>query len=163
MRSNTAVGGITDTLTASTAAVTSLVAAVHAGALHGEGHDELSALLAEVRAVQARLEYVLLAAVREVDTRGSYVSDGALTAGAWARMHTRMTPAESDRGGAHRPGAGVRGATRHRRSTGCGVIDPPMCGSSPARRGRTGRGGRADRGRSPRRGPGRRTRGRWRR
>ena len=46
MRSNTAVGGVTDTVTASTAAVTSLVAAVHAGALHGEGHDELSALLA---------------------------------------------------------------------------------------------------------------------
>ena len=56
------------------------------------GHDELSSGLAGVRALQARLEFVALALVGEVDRRGSHVQDGALTAAAWARMHTRMAP-----------------------------------------------------------------------
>jgi hypothetical protein len=41
--------------------VAGLVEAVQAGALRGEGHDELSGLLAEVRSVRARLEFVVLA------------------------------------------------------------------------------------------------------
>ena len=95
MRSSTEVRGVGAGLAVTGAAVAGLVEAVQAGALGAEGHDELSGLLAEVRSVQARLEYVGLAVVREVDVRGSFVSDGALTAGAWARMHTRMTPAEA--------------------------------------------------------------------
>ena len=59
------------------------------------GHDELSSGLAGVRALQARLEFVALALVGEVDRRGSHVQDGALTAAAWARMHTRMSPREA--------------------------------------------------------------------
>src|SRR3954469_19366194 len=94
MRSNTTVG-VADTLVATNAGIDSLIAAVQNGALRSEGHDELSTLLREVRAAQARLEFVLLATVREVDVRGSYVAEGALSAGAWARMHTRMTPAEA--------------------------------------------------------------------
>src|SRR3954468_3385052 len=94
MRSNTVVGPA-ETLAATMTAVDSLVAVVQDGALCGEGHDELSALLRQVRAAQARLEFVLLATVRGVDVRGSYVAEGALTAGAWARMHPRMTPAEA--------------------------------------------------------------------
>jgi hypothetical protein len=59
------------------------------------GDDELSGLLTGVRALQARLEFVGLAVVREVDVRGSFVADGALSAAAWARMHARMNPAEA--------------------------------------------------------------------
>src|SRR3954469_618942 len=95
MRSNTVGGSVAGTLVAASAGIDSLVVAVQHGGLRGEGHDELSALLGQVRAAQARLEFVLLATVREVDVRGSYVAEGALTAGAWARMHTRMTPAEA--------------------------------------------------------------------
>src|SRR4029079_8987175 len=94
MRSNTVVG-VAGTLAATSTAIDSLVAAVRSGALRGEGHDELSALLRAARAAQARLEFVVLAAVREVDVRGSFVAEGALSAGAWARMHTRMTPSEA--------------------------------------------------------------------
>ncbi len=95
MRSDMVVGSVTTRLGAVTAAVAALVAAVQDGALRGEGHDELSGLLGQVRSLQARLDYVSLTAVREVDIRGSYVADGALSAGAWARMHTRMTPGEA--------------------------------------------------------------------
>lgn len=66
-----------------------------AGALQLSGHDELSAGLAGVRSLQAQLEFVALALVGEVDRRGSYVVDSALTAAAWARMHTRMRPGEA--------------------------------------------------------------------
>jgi hypothetical protein len=95
MRSDTAVDSVTARLAAVTASVTALVAAVQAGGLRGEGHDELSGLLGQVRSVQARLDYVTLTTVREVDARGSFVGDGALSATAWARMHTRMTPGEA--------------------------------------------------------------------
>ena len=36
-------------------------------------------------------------AVGEVDARGTYTLDGALTAGAWLRMTTRLTPGEAAR------------------------------------------------------------------
>ncbi len=124
MRSNMVVGSVTTRLGAVTAAVTALVDAVQDGALRGEGHDELSGLLGQVRGLQARLDYVALTAVREVDIRGSYVADGALSAGAWARMHTRMTPGEA--AGVVRTAAhpGVGGAARHRsRPWPTGVID----------------------------------------
>ena len=95
MRSGTVVEGVAAGLAATDAAVTTLVEAVQAGELRLEGHEDLSDLLRRVRGLQARLEYVGLAAVREVDVRGSFVSDGALSTGAWARMHTRMTPGEA--------------------------------------------------------------------
>jgi hypothetical protein len=95
MRSNT-IGGELDTgLAAARSVIRGLVDGVQAGAVTRVSHDELSALLTEIRAMQARLEYVALATVREVDVRGSHVDDGALTTGAWARLHTRMTPAEA--------------------------------------------------------------------
>jgi hypothetical protein len=97
MRSNTVIGEVAGRLAATGAAVAALVEAVQAGALGSEGHDELSGLLRAVRSVQARLEFVGLAVVGEVDVRGSFVSEGALSAGAWARMHTRMTPGEASR------------------------------------------------------------------
>jgi hypothetical protein len=90
MGSNTVVDGVTARLGAVTASVTALVEAVRAGGLGGQGHDELSGVLGQLRGVQARLDFVNLAVVREVDVRGSFVADGALSAGAWARMHTRM-------------------------------------------------------------------------
>jgi hypothetical protein len=86
------VGRISARLGAVTESVTGLVQTVQAGGLGSAGHDELSGLLAQLRGLQARLDYVNLAVVREVDVRGSFVADGALTAAAWARMHTRMTP-----------------------------------------------------------------------
>ena len=89
------VGAVTAGVAAAGAAVGELVEAVQARGLRSEGHDELSALLARVHGLQAQLEYVVLATVREVDVRGSFVSDGALSTGAWARMHTRMTPSEA--------------------------------------------------------------------
>jgi uncharacterized protein DUF222 len=33
-----------------------------------------------------------LTVIREVDIRRSHLDDAALTAGAWVRMHTRLTP-----------------------------------------------------------------------
>jgi Domain of unknown function (DUF222) len=95
MRSITGMGGVAGTVAAAGAVVSGLVEAVQAGALAGEGHDELSGLLGQVRGLQAGLEYVVLATVREVDVRGSFVSDGALSSGAWVRQHTRMTPSEA--------------------------------------------------------------------
>jgi Domain of unknown function (DUF222) len=95
MRSTTATEGIAAGLAAAEAAVTDLVETVQAEALRHENHDDLSALLARARRMQARLDFVALAAIREVDVRGSQVLDGALSVGAWARMHTRMTPAEA--------------------------------------------------------------------
>ena len=92
---------MTGRLTAAGHAVAALVEAVQAGELSGHGgqgglsQDELSGLLAQVRTLQARLEFVGLAVVREVDARGSFVADGALGAAAWARMHTRMNPGEA--------------------------------------------------------------------
>ena len=44
-------------------------------------HDELGELVAAGRRVQARIDAALLAAVGEVDARGSFVHDGALSAG----------------------------------------------------------------------------------
>ncbi len=58
-------------------------------------HDELTGLVVAARREQARLEAVVLTAVGEVDARGTHVHDGALTAGAWLRQHTRATPAEA--------------------------------------------------------------------
>jgi hypothetical protein len=76
-------------------AVAGLVETVADGGVRDLSHDELTALTAAVRREQARLDAVLMQAVGEVDARGSYGLDGALTAGAWLRMTTRLTPGEA--------------------------------------------------------------------
>jgi len=76
-------------------AVGALVGSVSAGAVRDLTHDQLSDLVAAVRRDLARLEAVQLEAVGEVDARGSHSVDGALTAAAWLRMLTRVTPAEA--------------------------------------------------------------------
>ena len=76
-------------------AVDALVETVAGGGVRDLSHDELTELTAAVRREQARLDAVLMEAVGEVDARGSYTLDGALTAGAWLRMTTRLTPGEA--------------------------------------------------------------------
>jgi hypothetical protein len=95
MRSNTVVDPVAGGVAAAGTAVGALVETVRAGGLRAESHDELSARLGELRRLQARLAFVELAVVREVDARGSCVEDGARSTGAWARMHTRMNPGEA--------------------------------------------------------------------
>ena len=58
-------------------------------------HDQLAALVTGVRRAGARLESVTLSAVGEVDARGTFALDGALTAGAWLRQTTRVTAGEA--------------------------------------------------------------------
>ena len=60
-------------------------------------HEELTELVTTLRRVRARADALLLAAVGEVDARGSYAVDGALTAGAWLRATARHTPGEAAR------------------------------------------------------------------
>ncbi len=76
-------------------AVDALVETVADGGVRDLSHDELTALTAAVRREQARLDAVLMEAAGEVDARGSYALDGALTAGAWLRMTARLTPGEA--------------------------------------------------------------------
>ncbi len=65
------------------------------GGVRDVRHDDLTALVIAARRAQARLESVVSVAVGEVDARGSHVHEGALTAGAWLRRHTRSTPSEA--------------------------------------------------------------------
>ncbi len=85
----------TDVLDTVHQAVDGLVETVAAGGVRDLSHDELTGLTAAVRREQARLDSVLMEAVGEVDARGSYALDGALTAGAWLRMTARLTPGEA--------------------------------------------------------------------
>ena len=84
-----------------------LSAALAEGAVRDLCHEELGELVAAGRAVQARIDAVLLAAVGEVDARGSFVHDGALTAGAWLRSKATVTPVEA--AGAVRTARALRG------------------------------------------------------
>jgi hypothetical protein len=77
------------------AAAGELGAALAGGGARDLSHEQLTRLVAAARRAQARLEAAVLAAVGEVDARGSFVHDGALTAGAWLRAHTRATPGEA--------------------------------------------------------------------
>ncbi len=77
------------------AAVDRLVEDLAAGGVRDISHAELSQLVAQLRGEQARLEAVALAAVGEVDARGSHAHEGALTTGAWLRMRTRVTAGEA--------------------------------------------------------------------
>lgn len=100
------------------------VSAVRAGALAGASAESLAGTLAEVRRVQAQLEWVALHVVREVDVSGSHVVDGALTPQSWLRQRARMSPGEATAQvrTARALGSGSLDATSHALST--GEIDP---------------------------------------
>lgn len=92
---STGVRSVGSALGAVTAAVDALVESASPGALGSCSHEELTAQVRALRSVQARLEAVMLSAVREVDARGSHVDEGLLTTGAWLRAHARMSPREA--------------------------------------------------------------------
>ncbi|MGZ4596948.1 MAG: DUF222 domain-containing protein [Actinomycetes bacterium] len=88
-------GSVAEQLAAARVAVAGLVASARDGGLDQMPHDELAGLLREVRTLQARLEFVTLTTVRQVDARGSYVADGALSTAAWTRQTARLPPWEA--------------------------------------------------------------------
>lgn len=90
-----APGPLAEAVRAARGGVGAMVDALSSDELRCASHDELSTLLRVTRTVQARLQFVQLAVVREVDTRGSYTEDGALSTAAWVRMQARMTPGEA--------------------------------------------------------------------
>ena len=95
MRSMVAGPSVVVAIDAARQAVDDLVDAVGEGELRELGHDELTAQLQAARALAARLEWVGLQVVREVDTRGSHVLDAALSPAAWLRFRARMSPGEA--------------------------------------------------------------------
>ena len=124
------------------AGVAGLVDSLAGGAVGDLTHDQLAALVAAVRRAGARLESVTLSAVGEVDARGTFTLDGALTAGAWLRQTTRVTAGEA---------AGLVRTARVLRS---GLL--PATATALAEGGLTGRHAAADRDRRGRtRRPGR--------
>ncbi len=72
-----------------------LVDSLTGGTVGDLTHDQLGALVAAARAVQARLDAVLVEAVGEVGARGTFTLDGAVTLGSWLRQKTRLTPAQA--------------------------------------------------------------------
>ena len=103
--SSSAVGG----LGRLQAALDELVAVVVDGGAAELSHEQLTGLVVVARGAQARLDAVVAACVGEVDARGSFVHEGALTAAAWLRRHTRVTPtaAHATVGGARVVRSGV--------------------------------------------------------
>jgi hypothetical protein len=95
MRSNRVTCSLDEALAGASSAVDAVVRSGSGDDLHGAAHDDLSAALARIRCLQARLDFVALSVIGEVDRRGSHVEDGALTTAAWARMHTRRGPREA--------------------------------------------------------------------
>jgi hypothetical protein len=95
MRSMVLDHTVTAAMDAAEGAVDGLVQAVRAGDLRLADHDWLTAQLQATRALAARLEWFSLQVVREVDNRGSYVDDGALSPAAWLRHRARMSPGEA--------------------------------------------------------------------
>ncbi len=67
------------------------------GAAPDISHDQLATLVAELTRARARCDALLLAAVGEVDARGTCVLDGALTTGAWLRAVAHETPGRAAR------------------------------------------------------------------
>ena len=61
------------------------------------GHGELGPVLVALRQVQARCDALILATIREVDARGTFTLDGALTTTAWDRSRIHPTPAAASR------------------------------------------------------------------
>ena len=120
-----------------------LSAALAGGSVRDLSHEELGELVAAARRAQARIEAVLLAAVGEVDARGSFVQDGALSAGAWLRSQATVTPAEA--AGAVRTARALRRgllpgtaaalaageiSARHALVIGTGSTPPPPAGTA---------------------------------
>ena len=97
MSSNAGSGAVPPMVAAErvAAAVAALVDSVAGGAVGDLTHDQLAGLVAGVRRAACRLESVTLAAVGEVDARGTFTLDGALSAGAWLRMTSRVTAGEA--------------------------------------------------------------------
>ena len=95
MRSIPASSSAVAALAAAEEAIDRLVDAVRAGDLRLGEHDSLTAQLQSARALAARLEWFSLHVVREVDSRGSYVLDAALSPAAWLRHRARMSPGEA--------------------------------------------------------------------
>ncbi len=67
------------------------------GALVDRSHDQLTGLVATLTRLQARTDALLLAAVAEVDARGTFTMDGALSAGSWLRAVAHHTPGQAAR------------------------------------------------------------------
>ena len=95
MRSTVASPSVAAAMEAAQEAVDVLVQAVRAGDLRDADHDRLTEELQAARALAARLEWFSLQVVREVDNRGSYVLDAALSPAAWLRFRARMSPGEA--------------------------------------------------------------------
>jgi hypothetical protein len=95
MRSIALESSVTAAMDAAESAVDALVQAVRAGDLRLADHDWLTGQLQAARALAARLEWFSLQVVREVDNRGSYVVDAALSPAAWLRHRARMSPGEA--------------------------------------------------------------------
>lgn len=119
-------------------AIDELVSELGGGRLRDLPHDQLTEILVGLRRQQARLESLALAAVGEVDARGSHVHEGALTAAAWVRRHARSTPAEATatvRTARSLRSGGLPGTTaalsrgdisaRHAQVIASGVVDAP--------------------------------------
>ena len=130
MSSNTGSGGsgavppmaALDTMVAG---VAGLVDALAGGAVADLTHDQLAEMVVAVRRAAARLESVTVSAVGEVDARGTFTLDGALTAGAWLRQTTRVTAGEA------------AGLVRTARVLRCGLL--PATAAALAGGGLTGR------------------------
>ncbi len=75
---------------------TALTRALHDGVEH-LGHDQLTALLGQLRVLTAKADALTLALVGRVDADGSYALDGALTAGGWLRAVAHQTPGQAAR------------------------------------------------------------------
>jgi hypothetical protein len=63
----------------------------------GLSHEELTDVVSTLSRIKARSDAPLLAAVGEVDARGTYSLDGALTAGSWLRAVAQHTPGQAAR------------------------------------------------------------------
>lgn len=95
MCSTVADRSVASAMEAAHEAVDDLVRSVRGGDLHDASHDRLTEGLQAARALAARLDWFSLQVVREVDSRGSYVLDAALSPAAWLRFRARMSPSEA--------------------------------------------------------------------
>jgi len=101
-----------------------VVSDVRGGTLAGAPLELLAATLGELRRLQAKLEWLSLQVVREVDVSGSHVADGALTPRSWLRQRARMSSSEATTAvrTARALGSGLLDATSHALAE--GEIDP---------------------------------------
>ena len=82
-------------MAAVTDAASALVDSLTGGTVADLTHDQLGGLVGATRAVQARLDAVLVEAVGEVGARGTFTLDGAVTLGSWLRQRARLTPTQA--------------------------------------------------------------------